>query len=567
KSTPVYQPCDIEFELTEQEAARHPNPHLSVELRAEFRAPKGNTYRLPAFWDGGRKFKIRFSPLAEGNWDFRVSSNIDRFSGKMASFTATAPTTPGYVSPFNVHHFRYSQENTPHLWMGDTRHDFAVMPMEEFRRLADLRAAQKFNHLRGLVLGDEATAKRVFADPERIPPEHFQNLDERIRYLNQKGIAADLVLGAGQGQLEKLLPNWKQRERYLRYLVARYAAMNVTWQGVEAYEEYENGPALLKEIADLLKQVDPYRHPRATHSTSTSAPLASAGWLDYATCQSTETNLFAVEHQFYPLPFVNLGSPGADPDTARKRLWNAAINGQYVTLGEAPLDSAAAQQATHLYTFFAQTRYWDLEPYFRIEGARALALEEVEYIVYLEKPGPVELMVHKAGYEVSWFNPITGAWVDDANFKGERYTVGNPPDASHDWVLYVRREGKKQGMNRSYKFESRTPVMQPLEVSKKEVPFSIQLPEESELKVDQKYEFNATLLKPSRATRNMIWLWTGEVPSSFLGYKVLGTTQFGTFLIPPGLTRDYPTTLQVRLYGLDGNGKLFASDKVYTLKK
>lgn len=407
----------------------------------------------------------------------------------------------------------------------------------------------------------------MLADPDRIEPEYFQSLDERIRYLNQKGVAADLVLGAGQGQLEKLLPNWKQRERYVRYLVARYAAMNVTWQGVEAYEEYENGPALLKEIADLLKQVDPYRHPRATHSTSTSAPLASAGWLDYATCQSTETNLFAVEHQFYPLPFVNLGSPGADPDTARKRLWNAAINGQYVTLGEAPLDSAAAQQATHLYTFFAQTRYWDLEPYFRIEGARALALEEVEYIVYLEKPGPVELMVHKAGYEVSWFNPITGAWVDDANFKGERYTVGNPPDASHDWVLYVRREGKKQGMNRSYKFESRTPVMQPLEVSKKEVPFSIQLPEESELKVDQKYEFNATLLKPSRATRNMIWLWTGEVPSSFLGYKVLGTTQFGTFLIPPGLTRDYPTTLQVRLYGLDGNGKLFASDKVYTLKK
>ncbi len=592
RSTPAYEPCDIEFELTEQEAARQPNAYQSLELRAEFRAPHGETYRLPGFWDGGRKFKIRFSPLTEGQWDFRVTSNIERFNGKIMSFQATAPSTPGFVIPFNVHHFRYSQPNTGHYWLGDTCYSFATIPIDTFRRLADLRATQKFNHLRGLVLGDEAAASRVLADPDRITPEYFQNLDERIRYLNQKGIACDLILGGGKGQLEKLLPNWRQRDRYFRYLIARYAAMNVTWQGLEDFLSYQDGPGLLKEMGDLLKQLDPYHHPRSTEAGATSSWFAGTGLLDYITNRASEANLFAIEHQIYPYAFVNLAfgaeDSGAgkadardvDTDAFRRRLWSAAINGEHVTFAntgtrgggrEVDLrfaDSPGAQQAKHLYEFFAQTRHFELEPYLKIEGARAMALDEVEYVVYVEKPGPgIELMVSKAGYDVSWFNPLTGAWVDEGGFKGERYTVGTPPEPSHDWILYIRREGKKQGMNRSYKFESFQPEVQTPEGSKKEVPFAIQLPADGEIPAGQPLEFNATLIKPSRATRNMIWLWTGDVSSSGRGTRVLGSAQFGQFTIPPDISREYPTALLVRLLGLDGNGKLFATDKVYTLKK
>ena len=121
KSAPVWQACEIEFELNDAEAARHSNPYWSVELRAEFRAPKGNTFRMPGFWDGERKLKIRVAPTAEGNWDFRVSSNIERFNGQTGSFTATAATTTGFVVPFNVHHFKYAEVNKAHLWMGDRK--------------------------------------------------------------------------------------------------------------------------------------------------------------------------------------------------------------------------------------------------------------------------------------------------------------------------------------------------------------------------------------------------------------------------------------------------------------
>lgn len=579
------------MELTEQEAAQHPNPYQSVELRAEFRDPRGDTYVMPGFWDGGRKLKIRFSPLSEGRWDFRVTSNIPRLSGKIDSFTATEATTSGFVIPFNVHHFRYSKTNTGHLWMGFTCYPFATIPADTFRRLADIRTKQKFNHMRGLILGDDATAARAIPSPDQINPEYFRFVDERILYLTQKGITFDLILGGSNGQLEKLLPNWRQRERYVRYLIARYAAMNITWQGFQDFESYADGAALLKEIGDLLKQADPYHHPRSTGTLSTSASIGGSGWQNYVTYHTYNPNLFAIEHQLYPVAFVNAGfgsedsgagktQPGdVDTDTFRKRMWNAAINGQSISFantgtdGERGVDlkfaeSPGAQQASRLYDFFAQTRYFEIEPYFRVLNARALSLEEVEYIVYIEKPGPVvELMVQKSGYDVSWFNPITGEFVDEGKFKGEHYTAGAPPDATHDWVLYIRREGKKQGLGREYKFESFTPKMQDVVMNKKDVPFTIQLPSDPELTVGKRIEFNATLTRETAATRNIIWLWTGEVSASGRGYRALGSTQYGEFIIPADISREYPSALLVRVLALDGFGKLYGADKVYTVKK
>ena len=83
--------------------------------------------------------------------------------------------------------------------------------------------------------------------------------------------------------MTKLFPTWQDRERFIRYMIGRYAAMNITWQGVDAFEKYENGRELLKEIGLLLKKLDPYQHPRSTGALVTSAPLLDDGWMDYIT--------------------------------------------------------------------------------------------------------------------------------------------------------------------------------------------------------------------------------------------------------------------------------------------
>ena len=116
--------------------------------------------------------------------------------------------------------------------------------------------------------------------------------------------------------------------------------------------------------------------------------------------------------------------------------------------------------AKYWFDFMADSRHWELEPYFNLDGGRALALEDTEYLVYIEKPGPLEMSVEKHGYDVFWTDPATGETVRK-KFSGDHFT-GTPPDPSHDWLLHVVREGALQSMNRSYKFESREIVLQEL---------------------------------------------------------------------------------------------------------
>jgi hypothetical protein len=592
-ATPTYSPCDLVFELTEQEAAAHPNPYLTVQLEAEFRSPRFRTYRLPGFWDGGRRMVVRFTPTGAGEWAYRLSSNIARLENLEGRLTATASDSPGFLQPANVHHWALMDHirKTPHLWMGETLYTFAFLPRPLFEQIVNTRAEQKFNHLRGVILSREDEPAKAFSTPDQPNPDHFRELDQRIQYMNGKGIIADLVLAGDENHLAKLFPTWQQRERYIRYLIGRYAAMHITWQGVQEFEEYESGRALVKEIGLLLKKLDPYDHPRSTHTVSTSAPLLGDGWMNYVVYQSSDDHLGAIEHQLYAVPFVNAEfayeDSGAgkshghhvDTDTFRRRLWNATMNGQYPTFGNTGtyggrkfqvdakyLDSPGAKQMAVWHDFFSKTRHWELEPFFDVDGGRALALEGVEYIVYVEKPGPVEILVEKHGYDVAWFNPVTGESLKQKDFKSEKYSA-QPPNNDHDWVLHISREGRKESMLRSYKFESRPILKQEIEENSQKVPFGVVEPSRDAFSLAQPPKYAVKVTRETRATRSMMWLWTGEVSSDQQGYRVLGTGAEGVFRIPGRIATNYPATLHVRLFGMNANGKVYSVDRVYKLTK
>lgn len=592
-NTQAYSPCEIVFELNDAEAAAHPNPYTSVELGIEFRSPDFRTFLMPAFFDGGRRMVVRFTPIDAGEWVYRVSSNIARFEGTQGKFTAAPSDSPGWLQPANVHHWAFVEGNSkkPHLWMGDTCLRFGFLEQPLFEKIIDTRAAQKFNHMRGLVIGGPEDAAKAFPGPDQPDPAYFQHLDERIRYMNAKGIIADLVLGGTQNQLVKLFPAWQQRERYVRYLVARYAAMNVTWQGVQEFENYENGRDLMKEIGGLLKKLDPYQHPRSTHTVATSSSLLDDGWMNFVSYRSSDDNLGAIEHQLYPVPFVNLefgyedsgagksGRSDVDANTLRRRLWNAAMDGQSPTFGNTGtagagnipvdgkyLDSPGAKQMGIWYDFFSKTRYWDLEPYFDVDGGRALALEGIEYIIYVEKPGPIEVLVEKHGYDVAWFDPATGETKKMKDWKGERFTA-EPPDSTHDWVLHISREGRKESMLRSYKFESRPIQMQEVERSPQKIPYDVEQPAQGALAPGASVPYAAVIKRETHATRSMMWLWTGEVASGGQGARVLGAGQKGTMTVPAGLAKQSPAVIDVRLYGMNAVGKVYSLDKTYQYTK
>jgi hypothetical protein len=583
-NTPAYTPCELSFELGDRESAAHSNPYVTVELRVEFRSPRRRTFAMPAFWDGGKRMVVRFSPTEAGQWDYHVTSNIAVWNDKTGAFTATPSESPGFIRAANMHHWAYTEKTSTgldqaHLWMGANELLFASMDDAAFRATVDARTTQKFNHLRGIVV---AGSNGVYSSPDAPDLAFFKRLDERVRYLNAKGLIADLVLAGGPGTLTRLFPGADQRRRFVRHVVARYAAMNVTWQGVDEFEDYQDGRALLKEIGAAIKQFDPYQHPRTTGARFTSTPLLDDGWMDFAAQGKFDSQAGAIEHQLYAVPFVHLnlgredsgaGKSGPNDLTAeafRKRLWNATMDGQYVTYantgsGAQHLNSPGAKAMTVWYDLLSDTRHWELEPYFDVDGGRALALEDVEYLVYVEKPGPLELTVEKHSYDVYWINPINGESIKPKKFSGEHFT-GEPPDKSHDWLLHVVREGRVAGMNKSYKFESREIVLQEVESNSAKVPFAIEQPS-GDLSMSKPTPYAAKIAKPTRATRQMMWLWMGDVAADGQGYRVLATGQSGTFTLPPDIARNFPAILHLRLYGMNANGKVYESNAAHGIER
>jgi hypothetical protein len=583
-NTPAYSPCELVFELTDPDAAAHPAPYVSVDLKAEFRSPRHRTFLQPAYWDGGKRLVIRFTPTEAGEWNYRLTSNIKGWEGQMGTFTSTASEAPGFIRAANVHHWAYTERDAngldrPHLWMGASELGFADLDDASFRAVVDARAGQKFNHLRGLVLG--RGAKAGYTAPDAPDLAWFRRLDDRLRYLNQKGIVTDLVLASDPNQLLQLFPNRDQRQRFVRYVAARYGAFNVTWQPVETFEGVLDGRAVLRDVGGWLKDFDPYQHPRSSGARITSAPLLEDHWMDFASYGTPDDNVGAIEHQLYPVPFVNFefaredsgagktGPNDVDATTFRHRLWNATMDGQYLSYantgsGAQFANSPGAKAMTVWFDVLSDTRHWELEPYFDVDNGRAVALEDTEYLVYVEKPAPVELVVEKHSYDVLWINPIDGE-ITRQKFKGDHFT-GEPPDDSHDWVLHVVREGHVESMNRSYKFESREIVLQEIEQNSDKVPFAIQQPS-GDLTVGARAPVAVKIKRETRATRSMLYEWTGEVPADGQGYRVLGAGDKGSLQVPPDIAKRFPSVMSVRLYGMNANGKVYALDQAFQVNQ
>src|SRR5262249_4584285 len=145
------------FELTNQDSALHAAPYVTVDLRIEFRSPRRRTYAMPAFWDGGRRLVVRFSPTESGQWDYHVTSNIGAWNDKTGSFSVTASDSPGFLRAANKHHWAYTEKSAngldqAHLWAGANELQLATMDEAAFQSAVDTRAAQKFNHLRAAIL-------------------------------------------------------------------------------------------------------------------------------------------------------------------------------------------------------------------------------------------------------------------------------------------------------------------------------------------------------------------------------------------------------------------------------
>jgi hypothetical protein len=520
-SAAAWASCDFAFDLEPNEDA------VRVELRAEFRSPRHRTYMMHAFHDADRRLVIRFSPTEAGPWIYRITSNLSRLDGKEVQFNAAESESPGFVRVANVHHFAWEGTNKAHLWMATAIDQFVTMPRADFDRALEQRIKEEFTHLR--VTLDPGIDLREAAD--------------RIRSINARGVVADIVLAS-------IPEDWKERESYITDVAARFSGMNITWVGLPSFES-ARGRIALKDAGALLKKLDAYGHPRTTLASSTSAPLLGDDWMNLIAYGTPDPNIGAVEHQLYQLPGINTGIQNVND------LWTATMNGQY------PASGTGAYMTAWL-DFMSGNRYWELEPYFDVDGGRALALEGVEYIVYVEKPGLVEVTLEKHGYDVAWINPLNGESTKQKGYNGEHFT-GEPPDKSHAWVLHISREGTKEGMLKSWKFESRHVPVQEIEQNPAKTPFEVDVPKDGDISISRPPYYALKVKRETRGTRSLLVEWMGEVPIDGEGYRVVAVGREGTMQIPKTIAKNYPAVMSLRVAVVNANGKAYIVDKVYRL--
>jgi hypothetical protein len=307
-----------EIEITLTAERNYESPYTQVEVWADFSHGGELNLRRPAFWDGGRIWKIRFaSPAGEGRWTWRSFSSVE--DGGLAGQSGDLVCEAGPVSNnrFYRHGFwRMSPggrnlvhaDRTSAVLVGDTAWALPWRATEEQCRVyAADRQAKGFNavllmsvqpdmHARG---PRDRTADEGFdVGFEDLPnghinelnPAYFQYLDRLLGILVEHEIVPVLqpvFFGFGWKGLGVAGPVVPPAEYalYCRYLVARYGARPAIYLvGADGSGREPQVPAGGEEV----ERWDAYRQPAGIHYRphADSHAWQYAPWLDFQWCQT-----------------------------------------------------------------------------------------------------------------------------------------------------------------------------------------------------------------------------------------------------------------------------------------
>ncbi len=272
---PVYRP----FELV-LEGPAEPIPARGAPLTAVFRSGDA-AVAVPGFWDGDRRYVVRFAPETAGTWTWRTTSSAPELDGRAGALDVAGTDGHGPVRVADRFHFAHA-DGTPFHPVGATVYNWLHQDDDVFDRTLEAVAAAGFNKLRFMVFPQ--TGGYVEHYPTLLPFEReadgrwdtsrpviafFRRLDRAVQLLGERGIQADvLILNAydngrfGLGDLTE-----EDDADYLRYLVARLSASaHVWWSLCNEFDILDRPRERWDRLGALLADVDPHDRLRSIHN-------------------------------------------------------------------------------------------------------------------------------------------------------------------------------------------------------------------------------------------------------------------------------------------------------------
>lgn len=311
------QPQNVVSEWVFRAEARYRDPGNEVLLDAVFITPDDQEHLIPAFWDGGDLWRVRYASPLLGLHRFRtVCSNsadagLHGQEGEVTIFPYEGDNPLYQHGPVRVaanrRHLEHT-DGTPFFWLGDTWWMGLSRRLtwpQGFQTLALDRITKGFSVIQ-IVAGlypdmppfDERGANEAGfpwePEYERLNPAYFRYADRRLQYLVETGLMPCIVGCWGYFLpwmgVEKLQQHW-------RNLVARYGAYPVVWclagewdmpyylakNKEQAKESQQSGWA---EVARYLRTVDGFHRLVSIHEGSNGRLLGDGKLIDFEMLQT-----------------------------------------------------------------------------------------------------------------------------------------------------------------------------------------------------------------------------------------------------------------------------------------
>ncbi len=446
-------------------------PEVTVTFTGFSGKAAGKSIAVKGFWDGDSTYRVRFAPTAMGGWIWSSTSNNVGLNNKSGGFTCEGILPEQHVSWHgHVHEsqaFPYTfahDDGTPFFLLGDTQWSFgnsAITWPEEFQAYINARAAQGFNYVHGVVYQTFPTGRSqneggeafLNNDVNQLDPGFWRALDRRIAYMNENGIVAGMML-AWANNAWRNFSTTAQVERFVQYLVNRYAAYNVFWITAGEYEEM-SPPGGHTYVGELLFARDPYRHPITTHTVKTSADdFGNATW-HTTIYQQTDDIALVSQDRIYNKPVINseFGYEGdQSSEEVRRDAWEIVMRGGFLVYGDTTtfhynavmspnnLYSKGASYMTVLKNFWRKSgiRWWQLSQFRALGNRRWMAYQPgVESVVYVESAGNFTVDLSHMNGEIRgrWFDTINGQWGSVISGVASNAFILSPP--GEGYVAYL----------------------------------------------------------------------------------------------------------------------------------
>lgn len=236
------------FQRTFHSSKDYDNPVQEVRVRVQFTGPNGQRRTMLAFWDGGRRWRVRFCPDQLGRWSYQTSCSDVEDQGlhdQRGRLECTAAQTDlalyrhGELRLSKNRRYLEHADGTPFFWLADTVWCGPLLAdLGDWKVFLKDRVDKQFTTIQFVMTQWRMAATDAEGNPTfwgkeriRINPKYFQRLDAMVDAINQAGlVAAPVLLWAIRGQDNPgcYLPE-DQKVVLAEYMIARYGAHHVVW--------------------------------------------------------------------------------------------------------------------------------------------------------------------------------------------------------------------------------------------------------------------------------------------------------------------------------------------------